>query len=62
MSRMSELDLTLNAIIESGEKMIASYKAAAEAGELILSSIKDLKDLFISSTPAVPEEIGRAHV
>lgn len=56
MSKMSELDLTLNAIIESGEKMVASYKAAAEAGELILASIKGLKDLFISSTPAVPEE------
>lgn len=61
MSKMKELSMTLDEIIEAGVELVASYEKAASAAKVILSELKDLKAL-LSGAPtreAVPEE---AHV
>lgn len=56
MSRMSELDLTVNMVIEAGDEYVASLKKAAESAERILNEIKALKDHFTERTPEEKEE------
>lgn len=51
MSKMSELDLTVNMVIENGEEYVASLKKAAESAERILNEIKVLKDHFTEGAP-----------
>ena len=55
MSKMKELSMTLDEIIEAGEELVTSYKKTASTAEIILNAIKELKELF-TSAPAIPQE------
>lgn len=55
MSKMKELSITLDEIIEAGEDLVTSYKKTASTAEIILNAIKELKELF-TSAPAIPQE------
>lgn len=55
MSKMKDLSMTLDEIIEAGEDLVTSYKKTASTAEIILNAIKELKELF-TSAPAIPQE------
>lgn len=62
MSKMKELSMTLDEIIEAGDELVASYEKAASAAKVILSELKDLKAL-LSGAPTretVPEKAPEA--
>lgn len=52
MGKVKELSITMDEIIEAGDRMIASYKETITAAEIILNAVKELKGLFSSATPA----------
>lgn len=55
MSKMKELSMTLDEIIEAGEELVTSYKKTASTVEIILNAIKELKELFASAPADVPK-------
>ena len=56
MSKIKNYAMTLDEIIEAGEELVASYKKTASTAEIILNAVKELKDLFSESAPAVQEK------
>lgn len=58
MSKVKNYAMTLDEIIEAGEELVASYKKTASTAEIILNAVKELKELFSSSTApaAIPQQ------
>lgn len=53
MSKMSNLSLTLDQLIETGERIVTAAKELAACGEILISTAKDIKAVFSTDELAI---------
>ena len=55
MSKIKDYAMTIDEIIEAGEDFVVSFQKAANTAGIILNAVKELKELFYTGSPALPD-------
>lgn len=53
MSKMSNLSLTLDQLIETGERIVTAAKEIAACGEILIATARDIKAVFSTDELAI---------
>ena len=62
MSKMSNLSLTLDQLIETGERIVTAAKEIAACGEILITTAKDIKSVFSADALAVNQLEAKATI
>ena len=62
MSKMSNLSLTLDQLIETGERIVTAAKEIAACGEILITTAKDIKSVFSADDLAVNQLEAKATI